>query len=209
MPKAKESSKRKKGKKAKKDPNRPKRAMSSFMFFANDRRKDLRKEFPELKITEIGKKLGLLWKTLTPDDKKKYDGEALKDQERYQKAMQTYTPPSPSSSESDSDDEPKKRKAKKKKVKKDPNKPKRSMSSFMFFANAKRQEVREKFPELKITEIGKKLAEMWKIITETEKKKFEDLANVDKQRYKDAMVHYKPPTKEDSSSSDDSSSDSD
>jgi hypothetical protein len=63
-----------------------------------------------------------------------------------------------------------KRKSKKGKKKKDPNKPKRAMSSFMFFANAKRPEVRSAHPDLKITEVGKKLGEMWKQLEDTEKK---------------------------------------
>jgi len=206
MPK---SSKKKHGrKKAKKDPNKPKRACSSFMFFANEKRPDLRKEFPTYKITEIGKKLGEMWKALTPDEKKKFDEIAQKDQERYQKAMEGYQPPS-SSSESESEDEPKKKK-RKKKAKKDPSKPKRSMSSFMFFANAKRPQVREKYPNSKITDIGKRLSELWKEIDPDEKKKYEEMAARDKERYAKAMKDYKPPavTRE-SSSSDSSSDDSD
>jgi len=60
-----------------------------------------------------------------------------------------------------------KRKNKKGKKKKDPNKPKRSMSSFMFFANAKRPEVRAAHPDMKITDVGKKLGELWKAFDET------------------------------------------
>lgn len=60
----------KKGKKANKDPNKPKKALSSFMFFANAKRPELRKEDPTAKITEIGKKLGQIWKTLSAEDKK-------------------------------------------------------------------------------------------------------------------------------------------
>lgn len=64
------------------------------------------------------------------------------------------------------------RKRKTKKGKRDPNKPKRSMSSFMFFANEKRAEVRQQHPELKITEIGKKLGELWAALPEEQKKVF-------------------------------------
>lgn len=63
-----------------------------------------------------------------------------------------------------------KEKKKLKRKKKDPLRPKRAMSSFMFFANAKRQEVRSANPELKITDVGKKLGEMWKELSDDEKK---------------------------------------
>ena len=61
--------KRKKSTK-KKDPKKPKRAMSSFMFFANDKRKEVLQAEPSLKITDVGRKLGVLWKELSADDKK-------------------------------------------------------------------------------------------------------------------------------------------
>lgn len=80
--------------------------------------------------------------------------------------MSHYIPPETNTS---SEDEiPKKRKNKK--IKKDPNKPKRSMSSFMFFAKEKRQSIKEQYPDIKITEIGKKLSELWKKLTPEEKK---------------------------------------
>ena len=88
------------------------------------------------------------------------------DAERYAREMEGYQPPEESSSSDEAEPDNKKRK----KAKKDPNKPKRGMSSFMYFANEKRSEVRDKFPGLKVTEIGKKLSEMWKELPEEEKK---------------------------------------
>ena len=61
--------KTKRGKGKKKDPLKPKKALSSFMFFANAKRPELRKEDPSLKITEIGKKLGVMWKEASPEEK--------------------------------------------------------------------------------------------------------------------------------------------
>jgi len=189
MAKDKKRARRKKNK----DPNKPKRPMSSFMFFANEKRPELRAKFPDMKITDIGKKLGELWKDVTADDKTRFEGMHTKDLARYNKQMETYTPPAESESSSDSDsDKPKK----KKKKKNDPNRPKRGMSSFMFFANAKRTEVRAAHPDMKITDIGKKLSEMWKVISSEEKKKYEDKQAQDKERYKKQMETYTPPKEE-------------
>lgn len=60
---------RKRRKKAK-DPNRPKRALSSFMFFATEKRSEVTKEFPDLKVTEVGKKLADKWRALSAEEKK-------------------------------------------------------------------------------------------------------------------------------------------
>jgi len=181
--------KRKGKKRKKKDPQKPKRAMSSFMFFANELRPKLRLERPNLKITDLGKELGKMWKALPDTDKKRYQEEADKDKSRYKEAMKGYIP----LPESNSDDEGpirKRRKKKKKKIK-DPFKPKRAMSSFMFFLQAKRQEVRDKFPDLKITDIGKRLSELWKEIPPEERQKYVDQAERDKERYKAQMEKYK------------------
>eukprot|EP01117_Protostelium_nocturnum_P011167 TRINITY_DN4056_c0_g1_i1.p1 TRINITY_DN4056_c0_g1~~TRINITY_DN4056_c0_g1_i1.p1 ORF type:complete len:207 (+),score=87.30 TRINITY_DN4056_c0_g1_i1:111-731(+) len=194
--------------KSKKDPLKPKRGMSSFMFFANDKRAEVRTANPSLKITEVGRKLGEMWKELTPEEKKKYEDLSSKDSERYQEAMKGYTKPESDSDSSDDDSSKKKRK--KNKEKKDPNRPKRAMSSFMFFANEKRAEVKAKYPDLKVTEIGKKLAELWKELDADEKKKYSDIADSDRERYRNAISTYNPNTSvAASSSSSESSSDSD
>jgi len=120
--------------------------------------------------------------------------------------MLKYTPPS-EESEEEEEEQPKKKK-KKPKAKKDPNKPKRAMSSFMFFASDKRPEVKQLFPDLKVTQIGKKLSEMWKEIDAEKKKVYEEKAAGDKLRFTDAMAKYKPQEEEPEGSSSSSSSES-
>jgi len=216
MPKKDENKKKRKAPKKNKDKNRPKRSMSSFMFFANNKRPDVKKEFPDMKITDMGKKLGIMWKELDADGKKKYEEMAQQDQKRYAEQMKTYVPPPADSSDSDSDSDSDNKKSKKKrktKKEKDPNKPKRSMSSYMFYANAKRPEVKEANPGIKATDVVKKISELWKTATESDKKIFEEMASKDKERYQAAMANYKPPAekkkkKKKESSSSSSSSDS-
>jgi hypothetical protein len=57
-------------KREKKDPNAPKKAGSSYNFFCVARRPELKSENADLKPTEVMKKLGEMWKTLSADDKK-------------------------------------------------------------------------------------------------------------------------------------------
>lgn len=48
--------------KKKKDPNAPKKAISAYFFFCADHREKVKKEHPDLKLTEISSELGKLWK---------------------------------------------------------------------------------------------------------------------------------------------------
>ncbi|PRP86617.1 structure specific recognition protein 1 [Planoprotostelium fungivorum] len=173
--------------KKKKDPAKPKRAMSSFMFFANEKRPEVREANPGMKITDVGKRLGELWKETSAEERKKYELMSSRDSERYQEELKSYVPP-PEEDNSDSDSSSGKKR--RKRVKKDPNQPKRPTTSFMFFANEKRPEFKEKFPKLKMTELTAKLSEAWKAITPTEKQTFIDKAQKDTVRYNEAKKAY-------------------
>lgn len=78
-----------------------------------------------------------------------------------------------------------------KKKKKDPNEPKRGMSAFMFFANAKRASVKEDNPGIAFGEVGKKLGEMWKALDGDGRKTFEEQAAKDKARYEKDIAAYR------------------
>jgi hypothetical protein len=92
MPKAPKEPKAKvekepKGRKGKKekDPNAPKKPLGAYMFYCKEARVPLKEEHPELKVTEIGSKLGAQWKLLTEEEKKPYYDLAEKDKVRYAK----------------------------------------------------------------------------------------------------------------------------
>lgn len=63
----------------------PKKPLSGFMFFSSDRRKTLKNEQPDLKITEASVIIGAEWKKLTDTDKQPYIEKAAEDKERYLK----------------------------------------------------------------------------------------------------------------------------
>jgi len=69
-----ESHPAKKAKKAKKikDPNAPKKPLAAFMVFSKEKRPVVKAEFPELKTTEISKKLGEMWGQLSDEEKLAY-----------------------------------------------------------------------------------------------------------------------------------------
>ncbi|KAH7103682.1 high mobility group box domain-containing protein [Auriculariales sp. MPI-PUGE-AT-0066] len=93
MPKAdSEKPKRKAAVKAEKAPraskskaksgDKPKRALSAYMFFVQDNRENIKEENPDAKFGEIGKLLGARWKEMTDADKKPYNEKAAKDKLR-------------------------------------------------------------------------------------------------------------------------------
>ena len=83
--------------KAQKNPNAPKRAKSSYMFYSEEHREkvtnSLKKKNPGHKGSLMGlvsKELGAKWKKLKPEQKKKYEVLAQKDKERYQQEMEEF-----------------------------------------------------------------------------------------------------------------------
>lgn len=80
-----------------------KRGLNAYMFFANEKRPDLIKKYPEMKIGEIGKKLGEMWKNLDDDKKEPYKQKAIQDKERYKQELANAKAGKITKPESDSD----------------------------------------------------------------------------------------------------------
>lgn len=73
-----------------KDPNAPKRWTSNYLFFCNERRKQIVKDNPEASATEVTVKLGSAWKSLSENEKQRYTQMSLNDKERYQRELEVY-----------------------------------------------------------------------------------------------------------------------
>lgn len=80
----------KKGKKKKKDPNAPKRNMSAFFLYSCANRAQVKDSNPEAKFGDIAKLISVQFKALSEKDRAKWDKEAVKDKERYQREMVGY-----------------------------------------------------------------------------------------------------------------------
>jgi len=75
-----------KGKKKPKDKNKPKRPLSGFFRYV----RDFRKANPQLKLTEVTKKAGAMWRVLGPNKKQGYMDAAAAEQEKYKEEMASY-----------------------------------------------------------------------------------------------------------------------
>lgn len=74
-----------------KDPNAPKRARGSFVFFTFEMRPKIMAEFPGIKFIEMGSIMGERWRALSPEEKGRFEEMARNDKGRFTKEMQEYT----------------------------------------------------------------------------------------------------------------------
>jgi len=82
----------------------------------------------------------------------------------------------------------------KKKKKKDPNAPKRASTAWIFYTSEKRPDLRDENPDKKMTELTTIMSEMWRNLTDEEKKPYKDMETKDRERYKLEMDEYEENT---------------
>jgi len=78
---------------------------------------------------------------------------------------------------------------------KDPDKPKRGKSGFLFYCDTKRPIIKQENPELTVKEIVSKLGTEWQILksnNSNEISKYEEMSSKDRNRYKQEMKSYIP-----------------
>ena len=61
----------------------PKKPATSFVVFSNSVRNRIKEENPGLSFTEVGRKLGEMWREMAPEEKKTYEDMALEAKEKY------------------------------------------------------------------------------------------------------------------------------
>merc|ERR1719318_123305 len=79
----------------------------------------------------------------------------------------------------------------KKKFKKDPNAPKRSMSSYMLFVNETRPQYVQENPDLAVTEVLSGLGKLWADVSSSDKAAYEKKAAKPKEKYKKSSNYKK------------------
>ncbi|CAH2250231.1 jg6915 [Pararge aegeria aegeria] len=68
--------------------DKPKRPMSAYMIWLNSAREQIKSEHPGLKVTEIAKKGGEIWRSMK--DKSVWEEKAAKAKEQYTKDLESY-----------------------------------------------------------------------------------------------------------------------
>lgn len=147
------SSSGKKNKKSR-DPNRPKRAMTPFLYYACEQRAILKQQGRKMALTEQSRYIAGLWKNIS--DKTKYIQQSERDKARYREQMAVYEPP---------------------------YKIKRPRSSYAFFMQDQRDEIAKRFPDKTPRELMANIATVWKEYDDDVKEKYMAMARQDKERY--------------------------
>lgn len=78
---------------------------------------------------------------------------------------------------------------------KDPDKPKRGKSGYLYFCEVYREKLKKEYPELSVKEIVSKLGVLWKKLKAENSKEvinFEQQSTEDRNRYKSEMTNYVP-----------------
>lgn len=157
-----------------KDPNKPKKPTTTWLLFCADERASVRKDNPQLKMSEISSLLSPMWANLqastTSEDIariEKYKAVVEEQREAYKESMANYT--GSGSSEEDGASKPK---SKPKKIKPEPKPPKSGYQLFMKMERAKPKPDGETFGET-----TKRISAMWKELKETDPEQVERLCN--------------------------------
>lgn len=150
---------------------------TSWIFFCNEHRKNLKREYPDLPFGDLCKKLAPRWKQLTTDQRQIYIDMQNEDQQRYKQEYKSLSK------------EQLQMLRKHKKIARAKKKllPKPVLSSYMFFVVKNRNKIQQKFPNISFQDIGKKLGSMWNHLNEAEKQPYINMNLQDKKRY-DAEV---------------------
>jgi len=69
--------------KRKKEEGEPKRPLTAFMLFTQDKRAKVKEDHPNASFSEMGKLLGKEWKNAKPEEKKKFQAKADEEKKKY------------------------------------------------------------------------------------------------------------------------------
>ena len=149
----------------KKDPAAPKKNVNSFIMYCRDNRKKSKDAHPNLKGTEITKKLAIDWNDISDEDKEKYITYAIEDKERYITAMKVYDPTYSDKSKKSG--------------------PKKGKNAYLFFCADKRPELKEEHEDMDSKDITRELGRLWKDMSKKEKAPYQQRSDDDKKRYEE------------------------
>ena len=86
-----------------------------------------------------------------------------------------------------------------KRTKKDPNAPEKWNTSYIIFCNEQREKLKRENSSLSATEMTKHFGQLWKSLSEGDKKRYEEISQKDKERYQREMKEYAPEDKHEKS----------
>lgn len=164
------------------DPAAPKSATSAQQYFVKSRREALKLAKPDLSSTELQKELADEWRDLPESQREPFITKAKSDKARHSEEISNYVP------------DVAHLKATKggKRLQKDPLRPKKPKSAYLYFMEATRNELSGANPGIRIEALSKLIGEEWRKLTDEQKAPYIAQADADQERYREAMAGYAP-----------------
>lgn len=127
----------------------PKKPMTGFIIFCNEKRETVRTDNPDVKITEITKILGQAWNALTDAQKEPYHQAATAEKVRYEQEMKQFSEKGfyiNAKGQNSAD-------LYQPKLSDDIVQPKKGLSSYIFFSLEESKKLRDKNPGIATTDV--------------------------------------------------------
>jgi len=171
----------KKGRK-KRDPNAPKKPCSAYNFFVESRRPAAKEAHPDMHVTVMNQQLAKEWRDLSEEDRQPFKVKAAADKARYQEENVGYVPDPTSLKATKSGN----------RLQKDPLRPKKPMTAYLYFTEKTRPGLALANPGHGVSALAPILAEAWKKLTDAQREEFKQMAEKDKARFQAEMKEYTP-----------------
>jgi len=163
-----------------KEAGAPRGKLTPYAFFLQVCREEHKRKYPTEKVefSEFNKKCTERWKTMSDVEKKRFNMLSEMDKKRYDHEMKSFRSQGEGS------------KGKKTKKVKDPNAPKRPQSSYFFFVNSIREEIKAEQPGISVGDVAKEAGRRWAELDASDKEVFEAQAEEAKIRYQKEKAAY-------------------
>jgi len=165
----------------------------AFGSFASEKRPEFAKACVGQKASAVAKMAGEAWAKLSSEERAPYQKQYEEAKAKFGKDMENFLAAGGVQEKGSRAQKSEKRKLKAdKKAKKDENAPKRPAGGgYGVYMNEKREEIKNSLPkDHKITDVAKKAGELWKALSEQEKKPYETKFQEKQTEYKAAMEEY-------------------
>eukprot|EP00978_Attheya_sp_CCMP212_P009707 scaffold23104_cov56-Attheya_sp.AAC.4 len=176
------------------DPHAPKRNVSAYLMYQNAMREPFKAQNPGMTFGQLSKYTSACYAELTAAEKQLWVERAEADKARYMHELSHYVPPPGYDARGDAVPTFSTTKTgRRSKPERDPHAPKRSVSAYLSYQNAMRQEFKNENPGMSFGQLAKYTSHMYKSLTPEEKAVWEERAAHDKMRYDVEIASYIPP----------------
>jgi F0F1-type ATP synthase membrane subunit b/b' len=151
------------------------------MLWMNENRGRLQSELGTNSIGVIGKEAGRQWREIGDEVKSEYDEKAAELKREYEAELQKFLAAGGVAT-----------KKSRGKAKKDPNAPKKPLTTYMRWLQDNRQQIVDSLPEGQrgVAAVAKAAGVQWKQVSEDEKRRYQDLVEAAKVEYQKQLEEY-------------------